>query len=130
MAGLCEGGNEPTGSLKASNCPKTGLNLISDTNKTSLMKQLSQEIMGWPPAWLSRLRRLPAGLKLRSGAGSIPAWADYLVGFFPRFSPNVSLGISKKPISVLSLTACKNYPRLCEEYGVSNRKLDGYQHVG
>ncbi|KAJ4443586.1 hypothetical protein ANN_05260 [Periplaneta americana] len=37
----------------------------------------------------TRLRRLPAGLKLRSGAGSIPAWADYLVGFFPRFSPTV-----------------------------------------
>ncbi|KAJ4445244.1 hypothetical protein ANN_07045 [Periplaneta americana] len=45
--------------------------------------------MGGPPAWLSRLRRLPAGLKLRSGAGSIPAWADYLVGFFPRFPRTV-----------------------------------------
>ncbi|KAJ4444502.1 hypothetical protein ANN_06295 [Periplaneta americana] len=28
------------------NCPKTGLNLISNTNKASLMKQLVQEIMG------------------------------------------------------------------------------------
>ncbi|KAJ4452099.1 hypothetical protein ANN_03615 [Periplaneta americana] len=28
--------------------------------------------------WLSRLRRLPAGLKFRSGPDSIPAWADYL----------------------------------------------------
>ncbi|KAJ4425996.1 hypothetical protein ANN_27623 [Periplaneta americana] len=40
-----------------------------------------------PPAWLSRLRRLPPVLKLRSGAGSIPTWADYLVGFFRRY-PN------------------------------------------
>ncbi|KAJ4451424.1 hypothetical protein ANN_02886 [Periplaneta americana] len=39
----------------------------------------------------SRLRRLPAGLKLRSGAGSIPAWADYLVEFFARFFPTVSI---------------------------------------
>ncbi|KAJ4438557.1 hypothetical protein ANN_14504 [Periplaneta americana] len=70
MAGLCEGGNEPPGSLKARN------KIISHT----LMRL----------AWLSRLRRLPAGLKLRSGAGSIPTWADYLVGFFPRFSSTVS----------------------------------------
>ncbi|KAJ4450958.1 hypothetical protein ANN_02393 [Periplaneta americana] len=42
-----------------------------------------------PPAWLSRLRRLRAGLKLRSNASSIPDWTDYLVGFFPRFSSTV-----------------------------------------
>ncbi|KAJ4426673.1 hypothetical protein ANN_26471 [Periplaneta americana] len=48
-----------------------------------------------PPAWLSRLRRLPAGLKLRSGAVSIPAWADYLVAFFPRFSPTVRIRSSE-----------------------------------
>ncbi|KAJ4428268.1 E3 ubiquitin-protein ligase mib1, partial [Periplaneta americana] len=42
-----------------------------------------------PPVWLIRLRHLPAGLKLHSGVDSIPAWADYLVGFFPRFSPTV-----------------------------------------
>ncbi|KAJ4435690.1 hypothetical protein ANN_18306 [Periplaneta americana] len=41
-----------------------------------------------PLAWLSRLRHLPAGLKLRSGAGSIPAWADYLVGFFSEVFSN------------------------------------------
>ncbi|KAJ4438305.1 hypothetical protein ANN_14244 [Periplaneta americana] len=66
MAGLCEGGNEPPGSLKAKDkkptpftpwdnqkgllftvdCPKTGLNITSDTNKASFMTQLSQEIMG------------------------------------------------------------------------------------
>ncbi|KAJ4443300.1 hypothetical protein ANN_04968 [Periplaneta americana] len=41
---------------------------------------------------------MPAGLKLRSGAGSIPAWADYLVGFFPRFSPTLDtwFGTKKK----------------------------------
>ncbi|KAJ4434479.1 hypothetical protein ANN_23041 [Periplaneta americana] len=51
----------------------------------------NKQMLREPPAWLSRLRRLPAaGLKLRSGAGSIPAWADYLVGFFPRFFPTVS----------------------------------------
>ncbi|KAJ4444455.1 hypothetical protein ANN_06247 [Periplaneta americana] len=36
---------------------------------------------------LSRLRRLPADPQMRSGAGSIPAWTDYLVGFFRGF-PN------------------------------------------
>ncbi|KAJ4450721.1 hypothetical protein ANN_02151 [Periplaneta americana] len=82
MAGLCEGGNEPSGSLKAIshegprpagrllasrpdaeaevddhptstecitilvNCPKTGLNLTSDTKEAPLMRQLDQEIMG------------------------------------------------------------------------------------
>ncbi|KAJ4432929.1 hypothetical protein ANN_15186 [Periplaneta americana] len=34
-------------------------------------------------------KRLPADPKLRSGVGSIPAWADYLVGFFPRFPPTL-----------------------------------------
>ncbi|KAJ4447900.1 hypothetical protein ANN_09909 [Periplaneta americana] len=38
------------------------------------------------PAWLSRSRRLPANLKLRSVADSILAWTDYLVGFFRGFS--------------------------------------------
>ncbi|KAJ4443689.1 hypothetical protein ANN_05364 [Periplaneta americana] len=35
------------------NCPKTGLNLTSDTNKASLMKQLSQEKMGQDGEFLS-----------------------------------------------------------------------------
>ncbi|KAJ4447240.1 hypothetical protein ANN_09244 [Periplaneta americana] len=34
-------------------------------------------------------KALAADPELRSGAGSIPAWADYLVGFFPRFSPTI-----------------------------------------
>ncbi|KAJ4434618.1 hypothetical protein ANN_23180 [Periplaneta americana] len=46
MADLCEGGSEPPGSLKAINCPMIVLNLISDTNKVSLMRQLSQKIIG------------------------------------------------------------------------------------
>ncbi|KAJ4441376.1 hypothetical protein ANN_11231 [Periplaneta americana] len=36
--------------------------------------------------------RFPAGLKLRSGAGSIPAWADYLVVFFEVFPNNRACG--------------------------------------
>ncbi|KAJ4435549.1 hypothetical protein ANN_18165 [Periplaneta americana] len=47
-----------------------------------------------PPPWLSRLRHLPAGLKLRSGAGSIPAWADYLLGFFSEVFPNRNVNAS------------------------------------
>ncbi|XP_069694080.1 regulator of nonsense transcripts 2-like isoform X2 [Periplaneta americana] len=35
------------------------------------------------------LRCLPANQELRSGVGSIPAWADYLFGFFPRFSSTI-----------------------------------------
>ncbi|KAJ4448291.1 hypothetical protein ANN_10305 [Periplaneta americana] len=42
-----------------------------------------------PPAQLCQLRHLPTDPELHSGAGSIPAWADYLVGFFPRFCPTV-----------------------------------------
>ncbi|KAJ4432085.1 hypothetical protein ANN_20699 [Periplaneta americana] len=44
MADLCEDGNEPPGSLKAINCPKTGLNITSDNNKAPLMRQLNQKI--------------------------------------------------------------------------------------
>ncbi|KAJ4426887.1 hypothetical protein ANN_26686 [Periplaneta americana] len=49
-----------------------------------LIRVIEEKTVHQPPAWLSRLRRLLAGLKLRSGAGSITAWADYLVGFFPK----------------------------------------------
>ncbi|KAJ4426844.1 hypothetical protein ANN_26643 [Periplaneta americana] len=35
-----------------------------------------------------KLRRLPADPELRSGTDSIPAWADYLVGFFSEVFPN------------------------------------------
>ncbi|KAJ4427121.1 hypothetical protein ANN_24737 [Periplaneta americana] len=43
MAGLCEGGNEPAGFLKAIfNCPNTDLKLISDNNKASLMSVLGR----------------------------------------------------------------------------------------
>ncbi|KAJ4437683.1 hypothetical protein ANN_17828 [Periplaneta americana] len=79
MAGLCEGGSEPSGSLKAilqlrrtswthyfhededdddddddndidhvvSSTIRRLLNLTNDTNRTPLMRQLSQEIMGY-----------------------------------------------------------------------------------
>ncbi|KAJ4447812.1 hypothetical protein ANN_09820 [Periplaneta americana] len=46
MVGLCEGGNEPPGSLKTINCLKTRLNLTSDIKKSPFMRQLDQEIMG------------------------------------------------------------------------------------
>ncbi|KAJ4440317.1 hypothetical protein ANN_08456 [Periplaneta americana] len=39
------------------NCRKTGLNLISDANKASLMKQLSQELMRKRPHAKKRLHR-------------------------------------------------------------------------
>ncbi|KAJ4449922.1 hypothetical protein ANN_01329 [Periplaneta americana] len=55
MAGLCEGGNEPPGSLKANNttgglghtvnCPKTGLNLSSDTKNAPLMRQNGNSVV-------------------------------------------------------------------------------------
>ncbi|KAJ4433856.1 hypothetical protein ANN_16168 [Periplaneta americana] len=61
MAGLCEGGNEPSASLKA------------------ISTGVAQSV-----------KALACWSELRSGAGSISAWADYLVGFFPRFSPTVS----------------------------------------
>ncbi|KAJ4440361.1 hypothetical protein ANN_08500 [Periplaneta americana] len=59
--------------------------------------------------WLSRLRHLPAGLKLRSGAGSIPAWADYLVGVFPRFSPTVSATALEGPRPTSRLLASSSH---------------------
>ncbi|KAJ4442751.1 hypothetical protein ANN_04342 [Periplaneta americana] len=34
-------------------------------------------------------KALPSDPELRSGSGSVPAWADYLVGFFQRFSPTI-----------------------------------------
>ncbi|KAJ4435801.1 hypothetical protein ANN_18420 [Periplaneta americana] len=77
MAGLCEGGNEPLGSRK--------------TICTSMVNKKQEKIVKRaekPSVWLSRLRRFPAGLKLRLGAGWIPAWADYLVGFFSEVFPN------------------------------------------
>ncbi|KAJ4426236.1 hypothetical protein ANN_27048 [Periplaneta americana] len=65
MAGLCEGGNEPVGSLKP----------ICNSERATGVAQSAKELACDP--------------ELRSGAGSIPAWADWLVGLFPRFSPIV-----------------------------------------
>ncbi|KAJ4451816.1 hypothetical protein ANN_03290 [Periplaneta americana] len=101
MVALCEGGNEPPGSLKAI-------------------------------TWLSRLSRLPSGLKLRSGAGSIPAWADYLVGFsdvFPNRKVNARSLPSKETLRGHSDSSfrgegyiqCCVGVRLCDMY--SNQEL-------
>ncbi|KAJ4425822.1 hypothetical protein ANN_27448 [Periplaneta americana] len=58
MVGLCEGGNEPPGSLKASNMAQS-------------------------------VKALACRSEVALGHSFDPAWADYLVGFFPRFSPTV-----------------------------------------
>ncbi|KAJ4429568.1 hypothetical protein ANN_21737 [Periplaneta americana] len=63
-------------------------------------------------ACLSLLRRLPADPELRSGEGSIPAWADYMVELFLRFSPTVRRMSDRK-------TFVRLHYRLCE-YGKFN----------
>ncbi|KAJ4449441.1 hypothetical protein ANN_00840 [Periplaneta americana] len=71
MAGLCEGGNEPPGSLKASKYSKPLKHIFhEESSDTSSSSQKSDP-------------------ELRPGVGSIPTWTDYLVGFIPRFSPTV-----------------------------------------
>ncbi|KAJ4444955.1 hypothetical protein ANN_06754 [Periplaneta americana] len=53
--------------------------------------------------------------ELRSGVGSIPAWTDYSVGFFPKFFPTV------KRISALNITESAN---ILDKYGtVDTRKV-------
>ncbi|KAJ4437675.1 hypothetical protein ANN_17820 [Periplaneta americana] len=59
-----------------------------------------------PLEWLIRLRHSSAGLKLHSDAGSIPAWADYPVRFFPRFSPAVSYERGSRMQSLVSTVKC------------------------
>ncbi|KAJ4448524.1 hypothetical protein ANN_10542 [Periplaneta americana] len=68
MKGLCEGGNEPPGSLKAT-------------------IGVAQSV-----------KALACRSEVAFGRGfDYPAWADYLVEFFPRFSPIVSVdGIDGK----------------------------------
>ncbi|KAJ4437002.1 hypothetical protein ANN_17134 [Periplaneta americana] len=61
----------------------------------TLLVQKKSTVATRPPddkqslALLNRKTRLPADMKLRSGAGLTTAWADYLVGFYPRRSPTV-----------------------------------------
>ncbi|KAJ4446024.1 hypothetical protein ANN_12710 [Periplaneta americana] len=127
MAGLCEGGNEPPGSLKAicnwlfmrpkirhrlpdirltvektSENPnqltsQAGIEPMPERNSGSASNRFSRlsyavnkhdctERLSHRHG--SQLRRLPAGPKLRSGTGLIPAWTDSLVGFFPEVFPN------------------------------------------
>ncbi|KAJ4446332.1 hypothetical protein ANN_13027 [Periplaneta americana] len=53
---------------------------------------------------------LAANQKLCLGTGSIPTWADYLVGFFPRISPIVRLsGAAMVPISWTEMQCPKTY---------------------
>ncbi|KAJ4435945.1 hypothetical protein ANN_18568 [Periplaneta americana] len=44
---------------------------------------------------VSRLRCSPVDPELRAGACSIPAWTDYLVEFFPRFSSTLDLRLDR-----------------------------------
>ncbi|KAJ4438566.1 hypothetical protein ANN_14513 [Periplaneta americana] len=85
MAGLCEGSNELAGSLKAISEEVNYALLIVIYGNSHLLIICNQQA---PPAWLSRLRHLPAVLNLHSGAGSIPAWANYLVGVSSKVFPN------------------------------------------
>ncbi|KAJ4438207.1 hypothetical protein ANN_14146 [Periplaneta americana] len=85
MAGLCEGGSEPPGSLKA---------IISSPRLTVGMKILTAarcptqfQVMVTGVAQAVALF-LPDP-ELRSGVGSIPTCADNLVGFIPMFSPTL-----------------------------------------
>ncbi|KAJ4445855.1 hypothetical protein ANN_12540 [Periplaneta americana] len=78
---------KPRKNLNQATCPELGF----EPGPTGFATRRAELV---PPAWLNRLRRLPAGLKLRSGAGSIPAWADYLVVFFRGF-PNRNMNASR-----------------------------------
>ncbi|KAJ4441586.1 hypothetical protein ANN_11442 [Periplaneta americana] len=60
--------------------------LLAFTLRLEKTSEKTQPGIG-PPEYLSRLRRVPADSELHSGVVSIPAWADHLVEFFPRFSP-------------------------------------------
>ncbi|KAJ4431344.1 hypothetical protein ANN_19941 [Periplaneta americana] len=76
MTGLCEGGNEPPGFFECQCATRRSIRVRE------------------PPACLSRLRHLPAGLKLRSGAGSIPLGLIIWLGFSEVF-PNRKVNARK-----------------------------------
>ncbi|KAJ4447241.1 hypothetical protein ANN_09245 [Periplaneta americana] len=107
MAGLYEGGNEPTGSLKAKQfeyVPNWDSNVINFHLQTNLMRDKNSK----PPVYFDRLRRLPANPELRSGESSIPAWADYLVGnisieSYPAFA---HIGLRENPGKNLNQVTC------------------------
>ncbi|KAJ4446427.1 hypothetical protein ANN_13123 [Periplaneta americana] len=62
MAGLCEGGNEPAGSLKVIfNYQKTGLNLTHDTKMAPLMSLVKLKV---PPAHIQACVQLIGALLL------------------------------------------------------------------
>ncbi|KAJ4446394.1 hypothetical protein ANN_13090 [Periplaneta americana] len=75
----------------AVNCPKTGLNLTSDTKKAALMR-LAQH--GTAAEAVADVRpravaRLPVDPKLRSDIDSILSWTDYTFEFIPEFLPTI-----------------------------------------
>ncbi|KAJ4442519.1 hypothetical protein ANN_04106 [Periplaneta americana] len=74
-----------------------------------------------------------AGLKLRSGVGSIPAWADYLVGFFSRFSPTVSHKLRDKHVGSWNGDECRLTPEnesLTAEYKALKQDEDDVHSNG
>ncbi|KAJ4447178.1 hypothetical protein ANN_09179 [Periplaneta americana] len=96
---------------------------------------LPHEITRWLSSFISnrtgqlkRLRRLPADPELRSGAGSIPAWGDYLVGFFPRFSlnkANASRTFRLGPFFFIEATVTGNvYLDMCRTFVVDQLPQD------
>ncbi|KAJ4449124.1 hypothetical protein ANN_00519 [Periplaneta americana] len=137
MEGLCEGGNEPPGSLKANSVTPgkftmTGVNAADETRTLKANIQCTPEQQQGRQYWkavkkskidLKRQKegltyvagrpqvvsRLPADPELRSGVGSIPAWADYLI----RFSPTISLMSGEARLALIvnatSLNLCVVY---------------------
>ncbi|KAJ4440304.1 hypothetical protein ANN_08443 [Periplaneta americana] len=87
---------------------------------------------GGTPAWLIRLRRLPAGLKLRSDAGSIPAWANYLVGFFSEVFPNCKVNPRLRRFYAFALETHLSSLSLTAYYGVRQERIKGevYENKG
>ncbi|KAJ4426720.1 hypothetical protein ANN_26519 [Periplaneta americana] len=95
MAGLCEGGNEPSGSLKPFVRSGTILSCTSNmlTNWALYQGHTPKTLAPTVPRCVrngSFSKLLSCGYhclepladpELRSGVGSIPAWADYQVAF-------------------------------------------------
>ncbi|KAJ4436753.1 hypothetical protein ANN_16885 [Periplaneta americana] len=107
MAGLCEGGNEPPGFLKARFqlcsparkvvdlviCSIREFDSATSTwvNSEKSWEEVAKNWERWPifseqpPTWLSPLRRLPSDAKLRSGVVRFPLKLIIWLGFFEIF---------------------------------------------